>query len=73
MFAKLTEIVGQNNGLWCLEAEQYLLATKIYLDSEGGKMEIQCNLGKISYSNALELQQKLLALRQQQKSRIFCC
>lgn len=31
-------------------------------------MEIQiCNLGKISYGNALELQRKLLALRQQQK------
>lgn len=26
MFAKLAEIVERNNGLWCLEAEQYLLA-----------------------------------------------
>ena len=35
-------------------------------------MEIQiCNLGKISHGNALELQRKLLALRQQQKSRIL--
>lgn len=27
MFAKLAEITDKNNGLWCLEAEKYLLAT----------------------------------------------
>jgi threonine dehydrogenase-like Zn-dependent dehydrogenase len=26
LFAKLAEIVGKNNGLWCTEAEEYLLA-----------------------------------------------
>ena len=26
MFRKLDEIVKANNGLWCLEAEKYLLA-----------------------------------------------
>jgi len=26
MFKKLAEIVGKNNGLWCVEAERYLLA-----------------------------------------------
>jgi len=26
MFKKLAEIVGKNNGLWCAEAEKYLLA-----------------------------------------------
>ena len=25
-FADLAEIVGRNKGLWCLEAEQYLLS-----------------------------------------------
>ena len=25
-FAALAEIVGRNQGLWCLEAEQYLLS-----------------------------------------------
>ena len=31
LFAELAKIVGRNNGLWSLEAEQYLLAhaTKI--------------------------------------------
>ena len=26
MYARLSEIVAQNGGLWCLEAEKYLLA-----------------------------------------------
>lgn len=28
LFAKLAEIVGRHNGLWCAEAEKYLLANK---------------------------------------------
>ena len=32
MFKKLAEIVAANNGLWCYEAEKYLLANAKSID-----------------------------------------
>ncbi len=35
MFAKLAEIIEANNGLWCVEAEKYLLKNATHIDNFG--------------------------------------